>query len=250
MRKKDWLKIGGLIIVALIIPRIMLFYLICGLIDFSRSNLFNKANWLRYFTGNGMLTWLLSPFNLLMDLLSYKNKGIYKLEDLSEECQEEIKELITIAKNKPEIINELSKLMDEKKRGMLFFKWYGKNIDTSLSIPEFHKEYKYINTIGVSIFNRNQSTSIHYGPLRITIRVLYNILTNGKDDNIYIEAAGQRHYWHDDPLFIFDDTLVHKSVNESDNLRYCMFIDILRPSSNLNILKKMCYWCALYHVII
>lgn len=238
MRRKDWFKIAGLVVIALIIPRIMLFYLVCGLLDFKRSNTFDRTNWMRYFLGNGMLTWIFSPFNLLMDLLSFKNKGIYKLEDLPEECQEEIKDLIETAKNRPEIITELSKMMDEKRRGMLFFKWYGKNVDTSLSIPEFHKEYKYINTIGVSIFNRNQSTSTHYGPLRITIRVLYNLITNTENKNIYIDAAGERHYWHDNPLFIFDDTLVHKSVNQADDLRYCMFIDILRPSSHLDILRK------------
>jgi beta-hydroxylase len=31
-------------------------------------------------------------------------------------------------------------------------------------------------------------------------------------------------------LFIFDDTLLHVSANETDQLRYCMFVDILRPS--------------------
>jgi aspartyl/asparaginyl beta-hydroxylase (cupin superfamily) len=43
-------------------------------------------------------------------------------------------------------------------------------------------------------------------------------------------VAGRRHYWHDDPLFIFDDTLMHQSVNESDRLRYCIFLDVLRPT--------------------
>ncbi|BAN27269.1 Mlr0331 protein (plasmid) [Caballeronia insecticola] len=27
-----------------------------------------------------------------------------------------------------------------------------------------------------------------------------------------------------------DDTLVHQSVNESDRLRYCIFLDVLRPT--------------------
>jgi beta-hydroxylase len=37
-------------------------------------------------------------------------------------------------------------------------------------------------------------------------------------------------YWKDNKLFIFDDTLMHQSFNESDNIRYCLFVDILRPS--------------------
>jgi len=38
------------------------------------------------------------------------------------------------------------------------------------------------------------------------------------------------HYWRDGKLFIFDDTLQHQSCNGSDEPRYCMFVDILRPS--------------------
>jgi beta-hydroxylase len=38
------------------------------------------------------------------------------------------------------------------------------------------------------------------------------------------------HYWSEDKLFIFDDTLLHQSFNETDKWRYCMFIDIVRPS--------------------
>ena len=238
MRSKDWIYIAVLVVFAILIPRIMLFYIVCGIIDFHRSKTFDISNWRRYFLGNGLLTWLLSPFNLLMDLLCYKNLGVYQLEDLPYECQSEIKQLMDIANNKPEIITELHSMMDQKRRGMLFFKWYGKNIDTSLSIPEFHQEFKYINTIGVSVFNKQQATSIHYGPLRITMRVLYNLVPV-KNDNIYIKAADQVHLWHDNPLFIFDDTLVHQSVNYSDNLRYVMFVDILRPSDHLRILKEL-----------
>ena len=68
-----------------------------------------------------------------------------------------------------------------------------------------------------------------YGPLRVTLRVLYNI--NPVDDpNVYIEVGDKVHRWRDDPLFIFDDTLQHQSVNESDAVRYCLFVDILRPT--------------------
>jgi len=37
-------------------------------------------------------------------------------------------------------------------------------------------------------------------------------------------------YWCENKLFIFDDTLLHQSFNESDKARYCLFVDIVRPS--------------------
>jgi len=47
---------------------------------------------------------------------------------------------------------------------------------------------------------------------------------------VYIKVGNRTNYWKENKLFIFDDTLQHQSCNESDGVRYCMFIDILRPS--------------------
>jgi beta-hydroxylase len=102
-------------------------------------------------------------------------------------------------------------------------------IQTSLDIPEFQTRFKYIRTIGVSIFSKKQSTGKHYGPLRVTYRVLYNI-NNIDDPNVYVQVGDHVNRWRDSKLFIFDDTLQHESRNESDAVRYCLFVDILRPS--------------------
>jgi beta-hydroxylase len=112
---------------------------------------------------------------------------------------------------------------------MIFFKWYGENVDTFLQTPSFHKPWKYIQTIGVSIFNRKISTSKHFGPIRPTLRVLYNLDDVG-DRSAYIVVGDAVNYWTDNKLFIFDDTLLHQSINQSEKIRYCLFVDMLRPS--------------------
>jgi beta-hydroxylase len=81
----------------------------------------------------------------------------------------------------------------------------------------------------VSIFNKKESTTKHFGPLRVTLRVLYNI-NPVSDQNVYIRVGSRTHYWHENQLFIFDDTLQHQSCNGSEARRYCLFVDILRPS--------------------
>jgi beta-hydroxylase len=126
--------------------------------------------------------------------------------------------------------------MGEQKRGMIFFQWYGKVLPSSLDIPEFTRRYEYLRTIGVSIFNKKQSTSKHFGPLRVTLRVLYNINVIDNPD-VYVQVGDHVHRWRDDQLFIFDDTLQHESHNESDDLRYCLFVDVLRPSGVPSILR-------------
>ena len=212
------------------IPVVLGTYALFGLYDVLRNRPANLRLLDRYFAGNGVFTWLLAPFNTLMDLfcLPYWNRGIYKLTDLPEGYRSEIQTLIDAARER-NLVELLESKMGEKKRGMIFFKWYGQNFATSVEMPEYHRPFKYIRTIGVSIFNKKASTGEHFGPLRVTLRVLYNI--NDIDNkNVYITVGDHTHYWQENKLFIFDDTLMHQSVNESDAMRYCLFVDILRPS--------------------
>jgi aspartyl/asparaginyl beta-hydroxylase (cupin superfamily) len=201
-----------------------------GLLDFVRNKRRTLAALDRYFAGNGIFTWLLSPFNLLMDLLAlpYRNKGIYRLSDLPGPYQDEINRIIDTARGS-NLVGKLQAKLGGNKRGMIFFKWYGKNVHNSVDVPEFHQAFQYVRTIGVSFFNTKQSTGKHFGPLRVTLRVLYNI--NEIDSrNVYIKVGNYTNCWRDSKLFIFDDTLQHQSCNQSDEGRYCMFVDILRPS--------------------
>jgi hypothetical protein len=223
-------KLALLALAVFFIPEIFAFYLACGLLDVLRNQGRTYATLDRYFTGNGLLTWLLAPFNLFMDLvcLPHWNRGIYRIADLPKTHQDEINALIEAA-HQSDVVGKLEAKMEGQKRGMIFFKWYGKNLQTSLDIPAFHQKFKYIRTIGVSVFNKKQSTGKHFGPLRITLRVLYNI--NAIDNkNVYIKVGNKTNYWQDNKLFIFDDTLQHQSCNESEGVRYCMFVDILRPT--------------------
>jgi aspartyl/asparaginyl beta-hydroxylase (cupin superfamily) len=212
------------------IPIAFAVYFAFGLIDVMRNTRRTPATIDRYFFGNGFFTWLLAPFNLLVDLicLPFRNKGIYNLEDLPKGHQEEIQALIAATQSR-DLLAQLESKMGDKKRGMIFFKWYGMNVETSLDVPEFHAKWKYIRTIGISIFNKKQSTGKHYGPLRVSLRVLYNI-NDMQTRDAYIRVGTHTHYWCEKKLFIFDDTLQHRSVNETDGLRACMFVDILRPS--------------------
>jgi aspartyl/asparaginyl beta-hydroxylase (cupin superfamily) len=224
--KRTVLLVAGLYF----IPKILLAYVACGVADLLRNRPFELSRFTRYFAGKGVFTWVLSPFNLLVDLISlpYWNKGIYRMQDLPPRYQSEIQTLID-ACHKRDLIGALESKMGEKKRGMYFFQWYGKILPASIDVPEFQQRFKYIRTIGVSIFNKKQSTDKHFGPLRVTYRVLYNI-NPVNDPNVFIKVGEHVHRWRDEQLFIFDDTLEHESHNESDAVRYCLFVDILRPS--------------------
>lgn len=222
--------LGVLAPFAFFFPKTALFYAICGAYDISRNTGMDISTPRRYFIGNGFFTWVLSPLNILLDLLSlpYVNKGVYKLEDLPPAYADEVRRMMRIA-NEQNLVAKLEARTKENQRTMIFFRWYGVNVDTFLDIPEFHQGWKYIKTIGVSVFNKKASTSKHFGFMRASLRVLYNI-NDMKDDSAYIVVGNTTQYWREDKLFIFDDTLLHQSFNETDQVRYCMFVDIVRPS--------------------
>ena len=211
------------------VPIIIGAFVLCGVLDVLR----HRPLWLwqvdSYFFGKGVLTWVLAPFNLLMDLISlpYWNKIVYQLDDLPPLHQEEITKVLDAAKEADLIAQLEDKITDG--RSMIFFKWYGKDLPVSVDVPAFHEQYKTIRTIGVSVFNKRKSTSWHFGPLRATFRVLYNLRPT-PDNAAFIQVGELKHHWNDQPLFIFDDTIMHQSCNESDHARYCMFIDIVRPN--------------------
>lgn len=211
-------------------PKFTLFFFLCGFYDVARNSVLDFSLVEQYFFGNGVLTWVLSPFNVLMDLLAlpYINKGVYRLEDLPKPYQDEIQSLIEGA-HRQDLVGQLQRTAEAHARSMFFFKWYGANVNTIIDVPAFHRDYKYIKTIGVSVFRKKESTSRHFGPMRATFRVLYNVNTMD-DKSAYIVVGNTTNYWCENKLFIFDDTLLHQSFNESDKARYCLFVDIVRPS--------------------
>ncbi len=211
-------------------PRLAIFYALCGTYDACRNRPVNAETLRRYFIGNGWGTWVLSPINILLDLLSlpYINKGVYRLADLPPAYQDEITRVIRAA-NDADLVRQLEERSKQNQRTMFFFRWYGANTNTSPNVPAFHQPWKYVQTIGVSIFNRRISTSKHFGYLRASLRVLYN-LNDMKDDSAYIVVGDTTSFWRDNKLFIFDDTLLHLSANDTEQPRYCLFVDIVRPT--------------------
>lgn len=235
MTRKQWKTIRRIAIAVPVfavllwfLPVLATFWFVAGVIDVSRNRAKNSLLVSRYFLGNGILTWLLAPFNLLIDLVSYRNPGVYELSDFPPEWRAEIERVLeTFRTRKDEITTRIDERFSDGRRGMYVWRWYGRRFADD--VPEFNSDFKYVKTIAVSVFSGKESTTWHYGPLRLTLRVLLN-LAPADSDRVFIECNGRRHLWRDDPLYIFDDTLFHRSVNEVDSRRYNVFMDVIRPS--------------------
>jgi aspartyl/asparaginyl beta-hydroxylase (cupin superfamily) len=226
--RRTLIAVPLLVLLLWFIPIIVAIWVVAGLIDFARNKAKTRLMLSRYFVGNGIPTWILSPFNLFIDLLSYRNPGVYTLDDFPPAYRDEIEAVLgTFRTRKDEIVAEVDRQFSDGRRGMYVWRWYGKQHQTN--VPEFNRDFRYVKTIAVSVFSGKESTTWHYGPLRLTLRVLLN-LNPADSDRVFIECNGARHLWRDNPLYIFDDTLFHRSVNEVDARRYAVFMDVIRPS--------------------
>jgi beta-hydroxylase len=210
------------------IPTLLL--LACGVLDVARHRKITLTLVEEYFTGRGVLTWLLSPINLLSDLFARRLKRPVRFEDLPGDCRQEIEACVdAFLENNARIRGAVQPHVAGAGRVMLTFKWFNKALPSQLSIPAFEQNFRHVKTIAVSTFGARKKTSWHFGPQRLTLRVLRTLEPIDSDD-VFIAVDDHVHHWREQPLFIFDDTMFHCSENNIDVDRYCLFMDIVRPN--------------------
>lgn len=228
---RRWLVFAVVVAPALyIIPIPTILLLLCGALDVGRHRKLSYRLVEEYFTAKGLLTWLLSPLNLLADLLAQKAGSTTALEDLPPGHRQEIETCVAaFLENRAAIQSYIGERLAGESRVMLSYKWFGSNAQLGLRIPAFEQDFRYVKTIAVSAFRGREQTSWHFGPQRLTFRVLRN-LDPIESREVYLSVDDQTVYWDAQPLLIFDDTMFHRSVNGVDSLRCCLFMDLVRPS--------------------
>lgn len=237
-------RLAVLLLLIIYLPWLAIVYFVSAIVDLGVMRSLDWEQVRDYLLSSYAPLWEMAPLNIAADLFTGGRPKSVPFCDLPEECRAEITEVIG-AIDHQELLNQLAPRVRDHAKAMIFFKWYGRNIDSFLKVPTFHKRFRYVKTIGVSFFNTHTSTKRHFGPLRFTHRVLLN-LNPHDSDGVYLEIDGKKHFWHDDPLVIFDDTYVHNSVNESDDVRYVMFVDIIRASrfGFVHRALEFAVWCV------
>jgi beta-hydroxylase len=220
--------VGGTAMYFAPIPTAILLAL--GALDLGRHRRVTLALVEEYFTGKGLFTWLLSPVNLLTDIFARRSRSPIRFEDLPIDCRREIETCVAaFLENGERLKQAIRPHVEAGQRVMLTFKWFDKPLPCEVEIPAFEAKFRYVKTIAVSAFGAREQTSWHFGPQRLTLRVL-RTLDPVEGEDVYIAVDGAVHYWRDDPLFVFDDTFFHQSVNRAEAARYCLFMDIVRPN--------------------
>ena len=106
--------------------------------------------------------------------------------------------------------------------------WFPKNCEQMPKTAEIIRRNKEIVSAYVSILGPRKKLNPHAGPYSGVLR-LHLALDIPHRQRCYIDVDRQRVHWAEGQCILFDDTYMHSAVNNTDEIRAVLFIDILRP---------------------
>jgi tetratricopeptide (TPR) repeat protein len=77
-----------------------------------------------------------------------------------------------------------------------------------------------------SLLKPHQTIKAHYGQSNHALTVHLPLTV---PENCFLEVAGEKHYWREDELVVFDDSFKHSASNQSKQLRIVMIFSIWHP---------------------
>lgn len=186
----------------------------------------------------------MAPYNALVYLFSkVPNKPILKVEDFPEldavrENWETIREE-ALALYEAGHIKKSDKYNDLAfnsffKRGWkrFYFRWYGDYLPSARELcPKTTEILEKVPTINAAMFTLLSPRSMlvkHRDPFAGSLRYHLGLVTpNSEDCRIYID--GEPYHWRDGEDIVFDETYIHRAVNDTDETRIILFCDVTRP---------------------
>lgn len=131
-----------------------------------------------------------------------------------------------------EISAEQLRIENTHKWKTLVLKVFGYYNDVNCSkCPETYKILKDFDNIVSALFSvMEPGTHIkpHRGVFNGVMRYHLGIIVP-RSDKVFINIDKQKRFWKENKSFVFDDTLLHEAVNQSNEKRVIMIIDFLRP---------------------
>lgn len=90
--------------------------------------------------------------------------------------------------------------------------------------------------LGVIVPNNNQD---------LTCWIRINPDAQSRDGDRAAIEKGEKYFWHEGEAVLFDDTFLHEAINESDQVRVVLFLDVARKMVwPLALLNRFLLWIA------
>lgn len=197
-----------------------------------------------------MVTYLYSQISLVpnMPIISkdYIDKYLPEvkiLEDNWEMILEEYKN-ITPTPIKGDVFFS-SDIIRSNKWKKFYIKWYGDiSNKTRKQIPKLSKLLDKMPRVRLAMFSvLKPGTKIlpHEGPYKGSLRCHLGLSCPSKQDGCVLTVDNKKYEWKDGKCLVWDDTYTHSVVNNSNQDRIILFMDIDRPT-NFKLFQKITHY--------
>jgi ornithine lipid ester-linked acyl 2-hydroxylase len=120
---------------------------------------------------------------------------------------------------------------DDKWR-MFFFKAagvnFGRNQQYAPKTFEILNRHKYVISAYISVLGPHKMLMPHEGPWSGILRMHLGVVIPGNKECTLVNG-GEKYHWEEGKVVLFDDTYEHIAVNETDQIRAILFLDVMRP---------------------
>lgn len=120
---------------------------------------------------------------------------------------------------------------DDKWR-MFFFKAagvnFGRNQDFAPETFKILNKHKEVISAYISVLGPNKMLMPHEGPWSGILRMHLGVVIPGNKECVLING-GEEYRWEEGKTVLFDDTYEHIAVNQTNQIRAILFLDIMRP---------------------
>lgn len=120
---------------------------------------------------------------------------------------------------------------DDKWR-MFFFKAAGVNFGRNQEFaPETFKilnKHKEVISAYISVLGPKKMLMPHEGPWSGILRMHLGVVIPGNKECVLVNG-GEEYHWEEGKTVLFDDTYEHIAVNQTDQIRAILFLDVMRP---------------------
>jgi beta-hydroxylase len=120
---------------------------------------------------------------------------------------------------------------DDKWR-MFFFKAanvnFGRNQQFAPKTFEILNQHKDVISVYISVLGPHKMLMPHEGPWSGILRMHLGVVIPGNKECTLVNG-GEKYHWEEGKVVLFDDTYEHIAVNETDQIRAILFLDVMRP---------------------
>jgi beta-hydroxylase len=115
---------------------------------------------------------------------------------------------------------------------MFFFKAagvnFGRNKDLAPKTMAVLNKYPDVISAYISVLGPHKMLNPHEGPWSGVLRMHLGVVIPG-DKQCTLINGGEPYHWQEGKTVLFDDTYEHVAINDTDQIRAILFLDIMRP---------------------